>query len=67
MIFNYQDKVKIKDDLLKLTKFDWFQIYLILINNKEQITTTNSGLFFDLINISNDSLELIKNYIDNKN
>ena len=66
MIFNYQDKQKLKEEIIKLTSHDWFQIYIVLKNNKESFTTNNSGLFFDLINISNDSLVLIKNYIDNQ-
>ena len=65
MIFNYNDKMKLKEEIIKLNKHDWFQIYIILKNNKESFTTNNSGLFFDLINISNDSLELVKNYIEN--
>ena len=65
MIFNYQDKIDLKEKIIKLTKHDWFQIYIILKNNKESFTTNNSGLFFDLINVSNDSLYLIQNYIDN--
>ena len=65
MIFNYQDKLKLKEEIIKLSSHDWFQIYIVLKNNKESFTTNNSGLFFDLINVSNDSLVLIKNYIDN--
>ncbi len=65
MIFNYQDKLKLKEEIIKLNSHDWFQIYIILKNNKNSFTTNNSGLFFDLINISNDSLVLIKNYINN--
>ena len=65
MIFNYQDKQKLKEEIIKLSSHDWFQIYIILKNNKESFTTNNSGLFFDLINVSNNSLVLIKNYIDN--
>jgi len=65
MIFNYQDKQKLKEEIIKLSSHDWFQIYIILKNNKDSFTTNNSGLFFDLINVSNDSLVLIKNYIDN--
>ena len=65
MIFNYQDKLKLKEEIIKLNSHDWFQMYIILKNNGESFTTNNSGLFFDLINISNDSLVLIKNYIDN--
>ena len=66
MIFNYQDKLKLKEEIIKLNSHDWFQMYIILKNNEESFTTNNSGLFFDLINVSNDSLVLIKNYIDNQ-
>ena len=65
MIFNYQDKLKLKEEIIKLSSHDWFQIYIILKNNKESFTTNNSGLFFDLINVSNNSLVLVKNYVDN--
>jgi len=65
MVFTYEDKMKLKEEIIKLTRHDWFQIYIILKNNTESFTTNNAGLFFDLINISNDSLELIKKYIDN--
>ena len=51
MVFTYQDKLNLKEDIVTLTKHDWFQIYIILKNNKESFTTNNSGLFFDLINI----------------
>ena len=66
MVFTYQDKLALKEEIVTLTKHDWFQIYVILKNNKEAFTTNNSGLFFDLINISNDSLNLIKAYMDNQ-
>lgn len=65
MIFNYSDKLKLKEEIIKLSSHDWFQIYIILKNHEESFTTNNSGLFFDLINVSNNSLVLIKNYIDN--
>ena len=66
MVFTYQDKLALKEAIVKLTKHDWFQIYIILKNNNESFTTNNSGLFFDLINVSNESLDLIKAYIDNQ-
>ena len=65
MVFTYQDKTDLKEQIITLNKHDWFQIYVILKNNKESFTTNNSGLFFDLINVSNESLDLIKEYIDN--
>jgi hypothetical protein len=65
MVFTYQDKVDIKGNILKLSEQDWFQVYIILKNNKESFTINENGLLFDLINISNKSLNLIKNYIEN--
>lgn len=65
MVFTYQDKVDLKENILKLSEQDWFQVYIILKNNKESFTINENGLLFDLINISNNSLDLIKNYIEN--
>ena len=68
MIFTYENKLKLKEDILNLTKNDWWNIYNnILEKNDEPITVNNTVLLFDLINISNKSLTLIKNYIDNIN
>ena len=65
MIFTYGDKLKLKEQIDLLSKYDWIQIYYILKNKEETFTINKNGLLFDLINISNDSLNLIKNYIDN--
>lgn len=66
MIFTYEDKQKIKEEIIKLTPDDWWNIYRdILERNNEPYTTNDSGLFIDLINISNKSLNMIKKYIDN--
>ena len=65
MIFTYGDKLKLKEQIDILSKYDWIQIYYILKNKEETFTINKNGLLFDLINISNDSLNLIKNYIDN--
>jgi hypothetical protein len=68
IFFTYEDKLKLKEEILKLNKNDWWNIYNnILEKNKEPITINKSGLLFDLINISNKSLNLIKDYIDNIN
>lgn len=67
MVFTYEDKLKLKEEIIKLTKYDWINIYNdILKKNNESYTTNSSGLFFDLINISNESLDMIKKYIDNQ-
>lgn len=67
MLFTYNDKLKLKDDIKNLSKYDWIQIYNILKSNKEIFTINNNGLLFDLINISNDSLNKIKIHIENLN
>ena len=65
MIFTFEDKEKIKEEIMKLALNDWWYIYNdILKKNDEIVTINNSGLFFDLINISNKSLTMIKEYID---
>ena len=67
MVFTYEDKMKLKEDIIKLSKYDWINIYNdILKKNDESYTINNAGLFFDLINISNQSLDMIKNYINNQ-
>ena len=65
MLFNYKEKLKIKNKIDKLTEDEWIQIFYILKNNNESYTINKNGLFFDLINITNSTLEKIKNYIDN--
>jgi hypothetical protein len=66
MIFTYEDKEKLKEDIILLTPNDWWNIYRDIIKkNNEPHTINNSGLFFDLINVSNESLTMIKQYIDN--
>lgn len=68
MFFTYEDKLKLKEEILKLSKNDWWNIYNnILLKKNEPVTVNSSGLLFDLINISNESLSLINNYINNIN
>jgi len=64
MIYTYNDKIKIKSQIEKLSYNDWIQIYLILKNEKENFTINKNGLLFDLINISNSTLDKINNYIN---
>ena len=65
MIFDYQEKIKLKNSIIDLSEDEWIHIFYIIKNNKEQYTVNKNGLFFDLINISNDTLTKIKHYIDN--
>ena len=65
-MFSYKDKVELKNKILKLSEEDHIQIFYILKNNNEQYTVNKNGLFFDIINISNNTLKRIVKYIDNK-
>ena len=64
--YTYQDKMTLKAELEGLTKDDWYQIYLILKKKDEKITVNNNGVLFDLINVSNNTITTIKEYLDDK-
>ena len=66
MFFTLEDKLTLKEQIVKLSPDDWWNIYRdILVKNEEPFTVNEAGLFFDLINISNKSLMKIKEYIKN--
>lgn len=65
MIFTFEEKVVLMESIKRLTVDDWYNIYNILKNNKEAMTIKNEEILIDLKNISNNSLEQIKKYIDN--
>ena len=67
VFYTYQDKMNLKDEIEGLSKDDWYQIYLILKKAEEKLTVNNNGILFDLINVSNDTLSQIKEYLKNKN
>jgi hypothetical protein len=64
MLFDYQEKQKIKKQIMELSEEEWVNIFYIIKNNNEQYTINKSGLLFDLINISNETLMKIKKYIE---
>ena len=66
MFYTYQDKMNLKEEIEGLGKEDWYQIYLILKNEDEKLTVNNNGVLFDLINVSNKTLEQIRDYLDDK-
>ena len=64
--YTYSDKMKLKEEIEGLSKDDWYQIYLILKKKNEKLTVNNNGVLFDLINVSNNTLTQIKEYLDDK-
>ena len=64
-IYTFNDKKDIKDKLEKLNSFTSIYIFNILKKNNEKYTINSNGLFFDLLEISNKSIEEIQNYIKN--
>jgi len=66
--FTYEEKLKLKEEILKLTPNDWTSICTgILIPNNERLTIKQGGVFFCLINTSNKSVNAIKRFIEHKN
>jgi hypothetical protein len=66
MFFTYQDKVSLKKKIEKLNNLQSIYIYNILKKNNEKYTINDNGLFFDLLDISNKSLEEIVYFLDKK-
>ena len=64
MIYTFNDKSIIKDRLEKLNSFTSIYIFNILKKNNEKYTVNTNGLFFDLLEISNKSIEEIEKYLD---
>jgi len=66
MFFTHQDKELLKKNIEKLNNLQSIYIYNILKKNKEKFTINVNGLFFDLLDISNKSLEEIVLFLNKK-
>lgn len=66
MFFTHQDKELLKKNIEKLNNLQSIYIYNILKKNKEKFTININGLFFDLLDISNKSLEEIVLFLNKK-
>jgi hypothetical protein len=66
MFFTYNDKESLKKKIEKLNNLQSIYIYNILKKNNEKYTINDNGLFFDLLDISNKSLEEIVYFLDKK-
>ncbi len=66
-LFSYNDRLKLKKQILELTPSDWKNIcQSILIPNQENITINRGGVFFCLTKICDDSILKIENYIKHR-
>jgi hypothetical protein len=66
MFFTFQDKESLKKKIEKLNNLQSIYIYNILKKNNEKYTINDNGLFFDLLDISNNSLEEIVYFLEKK-
>lgn len=67
MFFTIEEKHAISERISNSSKKDQLHIFFILKSNMENFTYNKNGVFFDLIETSNKSLEQIKNYLDTQN
>ena len=60
------EKIKLIQD--KETYLDIFDIVKkdLFINGKKKFSNNNSGIYFDLLNISNDTLNILDKFLDEK-
>jgi hypothetical protein len=65
MLFTFKDKDNLKKKIEKLNNLQSIYIYNILKKNVEKFTINDNGLFFDLLDISNKSLEEIVIFFNN--
>ena len=66
MFFTYNDKESLKKKIEKLNNLQSIYIYNILKKNTEKFTINDNGLFFDLLDISNKSLEEVVCFLEKK-
>lgn len=60
---NYEERKHLNELIQQLVKPEFEEIYRILKRNKENITENNNGIFFDFIEISDDTCSQIKKFI----
>lgn len=67
MSLTYEQKLKLRQEILSLTSDDWKSICsIILIPNNENLTVNENGVYFCLNNISNKSIQSIITYIQHR-
>jgi hypothetical protein len=62
---SYDDKKKLHQKILRINKKElYFQIYQILLDNKEKFNTNSNGVFFDLNAMSQNTINKISKILD---
>jgi hypothetical protein len=64
MSINYEDRKKIFEYIKLLVKPEQEEIFRIIRKSKENYTENSNGIFFDLVTISDDCFNKIKEYLD---
>lgn len=60
---NYEERKQLNELIHQLVKPEYEEIYRILKKNKENITENNNGIFFDFLELSDDTCQQIKKFI----
>lgn len=64
-IYNYDEKKKIVYRIQNIkTKKNYFKLYSIIINDNIKYTKNSNGIFFNINKLSNESLDIIVNFLD---
>jgi hypothetical protein len=66
MFFTVEEKTTIHDRINACSTNDQVHIFYILKSNEEKYSYNNNGIFFDLIETSNKTIEQIKTFLDSK-
>lgn len=62
---SHDDKKKLHQKILRINKKElYFQIYQILLDNKEKFNTNSNGVFFDLNAMSQNTINKISKILD---
>ena len=64
MASSYDERKKVFESIKVLVKSEQEELFRIIRKTKESYTENSNGIFFDLSTISNDSFNLIKEYIN---
>jgi hypothetical protein len=64
MSSSYEQRKLLFDNLKILTKPEYEEVFKIIYKNKESYTENSNGIFFDLLNIAEDTVYQLKNYIE---
>ncbi len=66
---DYELRKKLFEEIKKFNRTEQEELYRILRRCKEELSETKNGIFFDMNNLTSETIDEIKNYIQlvNKN